>query len=72
MSTGARWLADERLGRHDLGERTTSTQPSAYSGGKDGDPATTAPLVLYPLVERLDPESRVVWWMILQDAGLVH
>lgn len=60
MSTGARWLADERLGRHefDLGERNTSTVPSAYSGREDGDPQTTAPqCFVYPLLWRLDVSS---------------
>jgi hypothetical protein len=71
MNSGARWLADERIGRHDfdLGGRDTNTQPSAFLGGKDGDPTKTAPHV-YPFVECMDKASFDAWCLIVADAGL--
>lgn len=55
MKTGARWIADERLGRHDLGERTTASVP-AQSKQRGGDPTNAAPHT-YPLLWRLDVGS---------------
>ena len=71
MNSGARWIADERLGRHDLGERDTSTTTSAYSGRKDGDPLQTAPHV-YPFTAHMDDKSLIEWFRICRDAGLVQ
>lgn len=72
-SAGARWLRDERLGRNgvDLGERNTSTVPSAYSGREDGDPTTAAPHV-YPFTSHMDEKSLIEWFLICRDAELIH
>lgn len=66
MSTGARWIADERIGRHDLGERETASVP-AQSEQRGGDPTTAAPQFVYPLLWRLDSGSL----MALADAAEV-
>lgn len=71
MSSGARWLADERQGRHDdLGERQPAPDASLMQSG--GDPTIAAPPVCYPLIERLDADSWREWLWICMDAGLVR
>jgi hypothetical protein len=68
-TSGAAYLAHERIWPYDLGERTSIISPCAQLEQRGGDPPTTAPLVRYPLVERLSAASRLVWWLICLDAG---
>lgn len=67
--TGARWIADERIGRHDLGERDQPRTDGAARNG--GDLSESAPR-MYPFIERLDRASFDVWCLIVADAGLVQ
>lgn len=68
--TGARWLADERHGRHDLGERIQPSVPARLEQ-RGGDPLRAAPHV-YPFVAHMDDRSVIEWFMICRDAGLVQ
>ena len=70
MSSGARWIADERIGRHDLGERDNTTRPDAFSGGKDGDPNQAAPRT-FSFVDCINNRSLTEWFGVMADAGLV-
>ena len=56
MSSGARWIAEERRGLHDLGERNQSSDPDPLLAERGGDPQSTAPH-RYPLLWRLNFDS---------------
>ena len=71
MSAGARWIADERLGRHDLGERTNNPDPIRQLAERGGVPQPTVPHT-YPLTWHMDDKSLVEWFCICRDAGMVQ
>ena len=65
--TGARWLADERHGLHDLGERQ---QPPVAQPEQSGPPSV-APRS-FPFIDCMGLDSFREWLRIVADAGLVQ
>lgn len=60
---GAEWIAHElqRIG-------ATEPDPVRATCQMGGDPCESP---RWPLTEHMDDASRVEWWMVMRDAGLV-